>query len=161
MSLLRILSFVASASLAVAQITSETHTIVFDNRCGFGTPILKAQNGATLSTGGQFTVLGPLIGITAFLQTGSCGGNGEGCTMVATTLQNPPSPSLVSTTSIWLIQPHAFSVTSGFGYFNGCDGLGADCTNANCPTAFHSPGDTQVEVNCAANNVNLAITFCL
>ncbi|KAI0073021.1 hypothetical protein K474DRAFT_1667119 [Panus rudis PR-1116 ss-1] len=151
---------VATALSLAAQVMGETHTIVFDNRCGRGTPTLRAQNGAVLSTGGAVTINGPLIGAIAYVQVSNCGNNGEGCTLIETTLRNPPSPGAGSSTDISLIPPHAFSVTSGFGYFNGCDGAGADCTNANCPTAFHNPDDTFVQVACQSNDVNLAITFC-
>ncbi|KDR69862.1 hypothetical protein GALMADRAFT_912690 [Galerina marginata CBS 339.88] len=145
---------------AIVGASAETHTVRFDNRCGKGTPTL-IQGGRVLSTGGDFTINGPLFGAIAYLQTGGCGFNGEHCTLIETTLVNPTSPGSGSSSDISLIAPHAFSVTSGFGYFNGCNGAGADCTNANCPTAFRNPGDTHVQVACQANNVNLVITFCL
>ncbi|GJE97620.1 glycopeptide [Phanerochaete sordida] len=138
---------------------AETHLVTFVNQCGHGTPLLKA-NGKTLSTGQTVTFNGPLISAIAFLQTGSCGDNGEGCTLIETTLRNPTSPGSGSSTDISLIPPHSFSVTSGFGYFNGCDGAGADCTSGSCTTAFHKSTDTGVQVACQTNNVNLAITFC-
>ncbi|KAF8509644.1 hypothetical protein BU17DRAFT_98723 [Hysterangium stoloniferum] len=50
-------SLVALATIPSAQ--AETHTVIFTNNCGFGTPLLKA-NGKTLSTGGPFTSGGPL-----------------------------------------------------------------------------------------------------
>ncbi|KAK7687777.1 hypothetical protein QCA50_008996 [Cerrena zonata] len=153
--------FLAIIAFTVARVYAETHVVTFDNRCGFGTPTLRAQNGQVLSTGGAVTINGPLIGAIAYLQTGNCGANGERCTLIETTLRNPPSPGAGSSTDISLIPPHSFSVTSGFGYFNGCDGAGADCTNANCPTAFHVSTDNQVQVACQVNNVNLVITFCL
>ncbi|KAJ3744883.1 glycopeptide [Lentinula detonsa] len=143
----------------VAGVQAETHTVVFNNLCGRGVPVLK-RNGATLSTGGTFTSNGPLMAAIAWVSLGCCGADGEGCTMVETTLVNPTTPGSGSSTDITLIPPHSFSVTTGFGYFNGCNGAGADCTNANCPTAFHQPDDTRVQVACQANNVNLAITFC-
>ncbi|KAF5374702.1 hypothetical protein D9615_008965 [Tricholomella constricta] len=139
---------------------AERHVVHFDNRCGFGTPTL-IQAGRVLSTGGDYVSNGPLIGAIAYLQTGNCGFNGDRCTLIETTLKNPTSPGAGSSTDISLIAPHTFSVTSGFGYFNGCDGAGADCNNANCPTAFHQPSDTFVQVACQVNDVNLAITFCL
>ena len=46
---------------------------------------------------------------------GGCGFNGEGCTLIETTLVNPTSPGSGSSTDISLIPPHSFSVTSGFG----------------------------------------------
>ncbi|CAL1715255.1 unnamed protein product [Somion occarium] len=155
-------SFAAAlVSTIITLVSAETHTVIFDNRCGRGTPILRAQNGDILSTGGPFTIGGPLIGAIAYLQIGSCGNNGEGCTLIETTLRNPTSPGSGSSTDISLIPPHTFSVTSGFGYFNGCEPAGADCDNPDCPTAFHQPGDTNVQVACQVNDVNLAITFCL
>ncbi|KAF8993011.1 Glp-like protein [Cyathus striatus] len=143
----------------VAGVYAETHTVHFDNRCGFGTPTL-IQGPNVLSTGGDFTAGGPLTAAIAYLQTGGCGFNGEGCTLIELTLINPTSPGSGSSADISLIPPHAFSVTSGFGYFNGCDGAGADCTNPSCPTAFFQPDQTDRQVACQANNVNLAITFC-
>jgi hypothetical protein len=44
------------------------------------------QGPNTLSTGGAYTSNGPLIGAIAYLQTGSCGFNGENCITVETTL---------------------------------------------------------------------------
>ncbi|KAK7687770.1 hypothetical protein QCA50_008989 [Cerrena zonata] len=137
--------------LAAVHVYAETHTIVFENHRGFGTPILKLPNGPTLSTGAAFTINGPLIGAIAFLQTGSCGTNGEGCTVIEITLKNPSSPGTGSTV---VIDPTQFSVTTGFGYFNGCDGIGQDCTNPNCPSPLPPNG------LCPTNDVNLAIVFC-
>ncbi|KXN92803.1 hypothetical protein AN958_05115 [Leucoagaricus sp. SymC.cos] len=152
---------VVAAALSIVQLVSgETHTIVFDNRCGFGTPTL-IQAGRELSTGDVYTARSPIEAAIAYLQTGSCGFNGEGCTLVEVTLRNPTSPGSGSSADISLIPPLAFSVTSGLGYFNGCDGAGTDCTNANCPMAFRQPDDTFAQVACQANDVNLAITFCL
>ncbi|KIY63735.1 hypothetical protein CYLTODRAFT_425836 [Cylindrobasidium torrendii FP15055 ss-10] len=144
----------------VALVAAESHTIHFDNRCGHGTPTLISQTGQVLSTGADYVSPGALFGAIAYLQTGSCGFNGDYCTTIETTLRSPPSPGAGSSTDITLIYPHTFSVTTGFGYYNGCDGAGADCTGANCNTAFHNPEDTWVQVACQQNNVNLAITFC-
>ncbi|KIP10578.1 hypothetical protein PHLGIDRAFT_220080 [Phlebiopsis gigantea 11061_1 CR5-6] len=149
---------VVSAFTFVA-VQGEQHTVALVNNCGHGTPLLKA-NGQTLSTGGSVTISGPLVAAIAFLQTGGCGDNGEGCTLVETTLQNPTSPGSGSSTDISLISPHSFSVTSGFGYFDECDGAGADCTSADCGTAFHQSTDTGIQVACQSNDVSLAITFC-
>ncbi|KAF8190810.1 glycopeptide [Pholiota molesta] len=152
-------AFVIGLAAIAVGVNAESHTVHFTNNCGFGTPTL-IQGGTVLSTGGDFTSNGPLTAAIAYLQTGGCGFNGEGCTLIETTLVNPTSPGSGSSTDISLIPPHSFSVTSGFGYFNGCDTAGADCTNANCPTAFHVSTDTGVQVACQTNNVNLAITFC-
>ncbi|KJA28796.1 hypothetical protein HYPSUDRAFT_82372 [Hypholoma sublateritium FD-334 SS-4] len=139
---------------------AETHTIEFVNNCGFGTPILE-QNGNVLSTGAPFTINGPLIDAIAYLQTvaGNCGLEGQGCTIIVINLINPTSPGTNSNVSISLTPPAAFSVTTGYGFFNGCDGEGADCTNANCPAA-ETNGIVPVNPPCATDNVNLAITFC-
>ncbi|KAJ3894919.1 hypothetical protein GG344DRAFT_86256 [Lentinula edodes] len=143
-------ALVAAALVAGAQ--AETHCLFYE------LPTLKA-NGVTLSTGGAYTSNGPLEAAIAYLDVG-CGANGEGCTMVETTLVNPTSPGSGSSTDITLISPHTFSVTTGFGYYDGCDGAGADCTSASCSTAFHVSTDTGVQVACQSDNVNLAITFC-
>ncbi|KZT07555.1 uncharacterized protein LAESUDRAFT_725021 [Laetiporus sulphureus 93-53] len=144
-----------AVAIAFVQINAETHTVTFTNDCGTGYPILRAQDGTILSTGGAYTIDGPLIGAIAYLQTGGCGDNGEYCTLIETTLENG-----ASSTDISLIPPHEFSVTSGFGYYDGCDGAGADCTSADCTTAFHTPDQTWVQVPCTVDNENLAITFC-
>ncbi|KAF8726218.1 hypothetical protein AX14_007929 [Amanita brunnescens Koide BX004] len=47
------------------------------------------------------------------LLIGSCGLDGEGCTLIENTLVNPTTPGSGSSTDIPLIPPHAFSVTSG------------------------------------------------
>ncbi|KAJ7868691.1 Glp-like protein [Mycena leptocephala] len=158
------------AAAAIGGVYAESHTVHFTNLCGFGTPTL-IQGPNVLSRGGgrqahegphfndkgrtDFTINGPLIGAIAYLQTGGCGFNGEGCTLVETTLRDG-----FSSTDLSLIPPHSFSVTSGFGYFNGCNGAGADCTGPNCPAAFESPDQTFKQVGCSAAGVNLAITFC-
>ncbi|KAH8113589.1 glycopeptide [Phellopilus nigrolimitatus] len=145
--------------LAVIGARAETHTVHFTNNCGFGTPTL-IQGANVLSTGADYVSNGPLISAIAYLQTGNCGFNGEQCTLIETTLVNPTTPGSGSSTDISLIPPHAFSVTSGFGYYGGCDGAGADCTSADCTTAFHVSTDTGVQVACQVDNCNLAITFC-
>ncbi|PCH44479.1 hypothetical protein WOLCODRAFT_76567 [Wolfiporia cocos MD-104 SS10] len=144
-----------AAAAALVPAKAETHTVTFDNRCGRGTPTLRGQNGEVLSTGAPYTINGPLISAIAYLQTGICGENGEKCIIVETTLKNG-----YSSTDLSLIPPHAFQITTGFSYYNGCDGAGHDCTSANCPDAFYQPNDTNVQVGCPADNVNLAITFC-
>ncbi|KAJ7025789.1 hypothetical protein C8F04DRAFT_1400326 [Mycena alexandri] len=151
---------VALLAVAVASVYAETHTVTFANNCGHGTPQL-IQGTTVLSSGGAYTIGGPLRSAIAYLQTGSCGFNGEGCTMVEVTLVNPTSPGAGSSVDLTLIPPHAFSVTTGFGYYNGCNNSGADCTSASCPTAFKVSDDTQVQVQCEVNDVDLVITFCL
>ncbi|KIP10568.1 hypothetical protein PHLGIDRAFT_219699 [Phlebiopsis gigantea 11061_1 CR5-6] len=104
MSASRFLTLLATSALVLSGVQAETHDIVFANNCGFGTPVLKA-NGQTLSTGQGVTFGGPLISAIAFLQTGGCGDNGEGCTLIETTLRNPTSPGSGSSTDISLIPP--------------------------------------------------------
>ncbi|EJF59181.1 glycopeptide [Dichomitus squalens LYAD-421 SS1] len=150
--------FVASLLAMSALISStlgESHTIHFTNKCGKGTPTLL-QNGVILSTGGDYTHDGPIISAIAYhtyasQQPGGCGLNGESCTLIETTLKNPTTAGSGSSTDISLIPPHTFSVTSGFG---------PNCTDANCPDAFHDPSQTWVQVACQTDNVDLAITFC-
>ena len=79
---------------------------------------------------------------------------------------------------IYLSYSHTFSVATGFGYYNGCDGVGNNCQSASCPGAFHQTGDYGAQRQCVHDNVcfglvlsqalnadtdpqvNLAITFC-
>ncbi|KAJ6490112.1 hypothetical protein C8R45DRAFT_1053239 [Mycena sanguinolenta] len=147
----------AAITVAAGKALAETHTITFVNNCGFGTPTLISQTGVVLSTGGAYTTNGPIIAAIAYLQTGSCGFNGEGCTLVEITLKNPNTPGSGSSTDLSLIPPHAFSVTTGFRYLGACAPAGADCTNADCGTAFHNPTDTGMQVACQADNANLVV----
>ncbi|KAK0203749.1 glycopeptide [Desarmillaria ectypa] len=149
--------FVSCATLARA----ESHAVRFVNRCGYGTPTLS-QNFNILSTGGDYTANGPFEAAVAWLNTGACGFQGTGCTLVELTLKNPTSPGAGSSADISLIPPHTFNVATAFSYFNGCDGQGKSCSNANCPitSAFHVTTDYGAQVQCQANNVGLTITFC-
>ncbi|KAF7351644.1 Glycopeptide [Mycena sanguinolenta] len=156
------IKFAALVAIAFAagQALAENHTVSFTNNCGYGTPMLIGQGGVVLSTGEAYTSNGRLLAAIAYLQTGSCGFNGENCTLVETTLVNPTSPGSGSSSDLSLIPPHAFSVAAGFEYLGGCAGAGVDCNNANCNTAFHNPDDNGVIVTCQNDNVNLGITFC-
>ncbi|KAF9650944.1 glycopeptide [Thelephora ganbajun] len=151
----------AVLAFVVAYVTAERHIVSFHNRCGHGTPTLVSQRGKILSTGAPYVSNGPLLGAIAYLQTGKCNLNGEHCTLVETTLTNPQCPGCGSSTDISLIPPHAFSVTTGFGYYHGCNGIGANCNNPSCITAFRAPEDNHVQVSCQENDVNLAVTFCM
>ncbi|KAJ3890607.1 glycopeptide [Lentinula edodes] len=167
------------AAVFIIGTQAESHTVTFQNFCGIpGVPTLKA-NGVTLSTGEAYTSNGPLEAAIAYLDIG-CGDNGEGCTTIETTLANPTSPGSGSSTDITLIPPyvstllievlslvqslkwysHSFSVGTAFEYYNGCDGAGADCSDIDCNTALKVPTDTQDQIQCEVDNVNLAITFC-
>ncbi|KAM5544734.1 hypothetical protein V8D89_001632 [Ganoderma adspersum] len=140
----------------VSTFMSQSHTVHFDNRYGFGIPTL-IQGGIVLSTWGNFTSNGLLIAAIAYFQRGNCGFSGEGCTLIETTLVDPTSVGSDSSGDISRVSPHSFSVTSGFAYFSGCDGAGAGCTNANCNTAFPAPTVTCTggQVASQSNNVNL------
>ncbi|KAM5544725.1 hypothetical protein V8D89_001623 [Ganoderma adspersum] len=145
---------VAIAALAGSVVGAEVHTVIFTNICGakFGTPKL-VQNGVMLSNGEPHTVVGPLISAIAYLQTGTCGLNGENCALIETTLENlSDGGNSGSLTDINVRPPHAFNVATSFKYFNGCDGEGAFCSGPNCDPA---------PVSCQEDNVNLNITFCV
>ncbi|KAJ3751107.1 glycopeptide [Lentinula detonsa] len=143
---LNLAAFTATISMGVQ---AETHTVTLSNYCGSGIPLLK-QNGVTVSTGAAYIVNGPLSAI-AYLDTGSCGANGEGCTVLETTLDNAQGSSTTFNMT-------SYSIPTGFGYYNGCDGEGWDCTNLGCPgaTGIISP----LPIRCTAENVDLAVTFC-
>ncbi|KZT29194.1 hypothetical protein NEOLEDRAFT_1145466 [Neolentinus lepideus HHB14362 ss-1] len=150
----------ALAALAFAAVANaESHTISFNNQCGKGTPQL-IQGGTVLSTGQPYTSNGAFSSGIAYLQTGECGFNGENCALLEMTLNNPTCAGCGSSTDISLITPHALNVPVAFSYQGGCDGQGATCTTGTCKTAFFAPDDTQVQVACQADNVNLLITFC-
>ncbi|KAH9939156.1 glycopeptide [Amylocystis lapponica] len=155
MSLFKISPAVIVAIVSFLQVNAETHTVTLTNKCGYGTPLLIGQNGETLSTGGAYTQNGEMNGLIAYLQTGNCGANGDDCTLIEATLNQGYSSADIS-----LISPHKFSVASGFSYYDGCDGAGANCANDGCPDAFYNPNDNQVQVGCPDDNVSLAITFC-
>ncbi|KAL1668814.1 hypothetical protein GGF50DRAFT_123778 [Schizophyllum commune] len=89
----------------------------------------------------------------SYLQTGSCGGSADGCTLLELTLQNPTSPGAGSSVDVSLIPPHTYSVKTGFSYSNGCDGQGKTCGSADCPEAFHVTDDYGAQVQCEANDV--------
>ncbi|KAH9931884.1 uncharacterized protein B0H18DRAFT_871869 [Fomitopsis serialis] len=152
---LKLAAGIVATTLAVLQANAETHTVTFVNKCGRGTPYLWSQTGELLSNGAPWTSNGPAPGLIAYLQTGGCGQNGEQCTLVEVTLENGQSAADIS-----LIPPHAFNVASGFGFYDGCDGAGTDCTDANCPKAYRHPNDNFAVVGCGADNENIAITFC-
>ncbi|TDL18844.1 hypothetical protein BD410DRAFT_792840 [Rickenella mellea] len=148
-----------STIVAANVVPTEEHNIQFNNRCGFGNPTVVVGGKIV---GGNFIATGPIRNAIAFPwhRTGNCGFNGENCTVVETTLQNPTTPGTGSETDITLIPPHTFSVPVAFNYTNGCNGVGRSCPTANCVQAFHEPGDPPVQAACQANNVALAITFC-
>jgi len=137
---------------------AESHTVKFDNRCGYGTPQL-IKGGDVLTTT-SYTSTGELAAAIAYLQTGSCGFNGEKCTLLELTMTNPVAVGGGSSADISLIDPHTFSVPTRIEFYGGCDGLGTTCNSPGCNTAFRQPDDTWVQVACQENNANLLITFC-
>ncbi|EIM86539.1 glycopeptide [Stereum hirsutum FP-91666 SS1] len=143
-------------ALVLSLVQAESHTVSFNNKCGYGTPNLIV-NGETLSSGANYTSDGPLSGAIAYLQSGSCGDNGENCTLVETTLLNS---IWGSSTDISLISPHKFNEKTSFQYTNGCEDDGATCTDEDCKDAFHAFYETFVQVACTADNVGLEISFC-
>ncbi|KAJ6460278.1 hypothetical protein C8R45DRAFT_1109160 [Mycena sanguinolenta] len=153
-------AMVAMIAVAAGKALAEHHTVMFENNCGFGTPMLIGQGGVVLSTGAAYTSNGPIIGAIAYLQTGNCGLYGENCTVVELTLEDPTAPGTGSISDISLIPPRAFSVTTGFGYLGACAPAGADCTNANCGPAFQNPIDHSEAVSCETDDADIVITFC-
>ncbi|GJE94950.1 hypothetical protein PsYK624_111260 [Phanerochaete sordida] len=149
----------AAVLSAASAVSAETHTISFDNQCGKGTPQLLV-GGKVVSTGEPYTFNGIISSAIAYLQTGPCGFNGEGCTLLEMTLVNPTAPGSGSSTDISLITPHALNVPASFSYYGGCNGQGASCDSGSCTSAFHVFNDNQVQVQCETNNANLLISFC-
>ncbi|KAI0321575.1 hypothetical protein OF83DRAFT_1168318 [Amylostereum chailletii] len=152
----RLIAVFSVLALGLAGANAETHTISFENSCGEGTPQLII-NGANVLANGElsFTSDGPISGAVVFLQTGSCGVNGEGCLDVETALQTGQS-----TTDLSLIPPFAFSVATRFMYTNGCDGFGSLCAAADCVGAVHNETDQAQKLSCFADDVNLRVAFC-
>ncbi|KAG8220636.1 hypothetical protein J3R82DRAFT_2902 [Butyriboletus roseoflavus] len=140
-----------------AQAQAETHTITFDNRCGYGAPMLIDNGEDILQGSSSYKSSGPWSGI-GYLQTGQCGPNGENCSLLEMTLINDN----YTTTDISLIPSHQYNVETSFSYYNGCDGVGKDCNNPNCGTnnAFYGSTDYTAQAYCSLNNVDLYVAFC-
>ncbi|KAF8881535.1 hypothetical protein CPB85DRAFT_1340273 [Mucidula mucida] len=150
--------FVAVILYTATLVRSETHTISFDNQCGYGTPKLIRGNDVLTST--SFTANGTFASAIAYLDTGSCLFNGDGCTVVEMTLVNPTTAGSGSSVDITLIPPLAFSVPTSFQFTGVCSGQGASCATSDCSTAFFHPDDTWVQVACQEDNADLLISFC-
>ncbi|KAH9946989.1 hypothetical protein B0H21DRAFT_741243 [Amylocystis lapponica] len=150
----------ATLLFATAAVRAESHTITFNNQCGSGTPQLII-NGQVVSNGTAYTQSSPISGI-AYLQTGKCLFNGEGCVLMEMTLGNAVVEGGGSSSDISLIPPHAYNVQTSFAYYGvpSCNNQGADCNDPTCSTAFFKPDDNQVQVSCQQDNVNLVIGFC-
>ncbi|KZT64572.1 hypothetical protein DAEQUDRAFT_732416 [Daedalea quercina L-15889] len=133
---------------AVSDVHAESHTLSITNDCGYGAPYLWGPNGTLYSSGEtSYTFNGPAPGLYSYLQTGSCGANGEGCTVVNASLVNGDSCADIDTN---LATPSDVAVE--FEFYNGCDAIGSHCTTLECPI--------EQPVCCSADNVDLAITFC-
>ncbi|KAF9447944.1 glycopeptide [Macrolepiota fuliginosa MF-IS2] len=135
---------------------AEQHRVRFDNRCGYGIPHLL-KDGNVLSQGEEFVSNGSFTSGIAYLQTGDCNLNGEGCTLVEMTLTNPVCPGCGSSVDISLIPPLAYSVPTSFSYFNGCDGNSAACSSPGCGVAFFTPNDDRVQVQCEEHDVGIPL----
>jgi hypothetical protein len=139
-------------------VSAESHTVKFDNRCGYGTPQL-IKGGDVLTTT-SYTSNGEIAAAIAYLQTGDCLFNGEKCTLLELTMTNPLAVGGGSSADISLIDPHTFSTPTRIEFFGGCDGVGTTCDSPGCNTAFRQPDDTWVQIACQQDNANLLITFC-
>ncbi|KAJ7287549.1 hypothetical protein C8J57DRAFT_1284255 [Mycena rebaudengoi] len=138
---------------------AESHTVRFDNRCGYGNPQLI--KGGNVLTNSSYTSNGMLDNAIAYLQTGStCLFNGENCSLIELTLVNPTVSGGGSSADLSLIDPHAFNVATRIEFFGGCDNIATTCSRKGCKTAFYHPDDTWVQIACQEDNVNLLITFC-
>ncbi|KAJ6586906.1 hypothetical protein DFH09DRAFT_909969 [Mycena vulgaris] len=141
---------------------AESHTIKFDNKCGYGTPQL-IKGGDVLTTT-SYTSTGELAAAIALVLScwnpGSCGFNGEQCTLLELTMTNPVAVGGGSSADISLIDPHTFSVPTRIEFYGGCEGVGTTCDTPGCTTAFKQPDDTWVQVACQEDDANLLITFC-
>ncbi|TRM69835.1 hypothetical protein BD626DRAFT_19179 [Schizophyllum amplum] len=140
---------------------AETHIIKFDNQCGYGTPTLL-QGGISLTLdSNEYTSDGEFSAAIAYLQTGDCKYNGEGCMTTEITLVNPSSAGSGSSVDLSLIPPLAFNVPTTFSYYGGCDGDGKTCDSSGCGVnAFFVSTDWHAQVQCQSDDVNLLITFC-
>ncbi|KAL1735547.1 hypothetical protein EV714DRAFT_233424 [Schizophyllum commune] len=161
--------FTHTAPLALAALLlqstltrAESHTINFDNQCGYGTPtLIQGGNTLSLNDANEYTSDGQFAAAIAYLQTGDCKYNGEGCMTTEITLVNPSSAGSGSSVDLSLIPPLAFNVPTTFSYYGGCDGDGKTCDSDSCGVnAFFISTDYQAQVQCQEDDVNLLITFC-
>ncbi|KAL1704141.1 hypothetical protein EV121DRAFT_291703 [Schizophyllum commune] len=148
--------------LRVTWVAAESHTIKFDNQCGYGTPtLIQGGNTLSLNDANEYTSTGQFAAAIAYLQTGDCKYNGEGCMTTEITLVNPSSAGSGSSVDLSLIPPLAFNVPTTFSYYGGCDGDGKTCDSDSCGVnAFFISTDYQAQVQCQEDDVNLLITFC-
>ncbi|KAF8993185.1 glycopeptide [Cyathus striatus] len=157
-----VFSTLTTVAAFVMYALAEQHTIIFDNRCGRGTPHL-VQGSTIHSYVDRFTSNGPFESAIAYLQIGDkCDYDGGGCSLVEMTLKNPTCDGCGSSVDISLITPHSFNVPISYIYEGGsCAGRGAICDHDKCPTAFLVPTDTHVQVQCEENDVNFHFSYFL
>jgi len=149
-SLNKVLGVVAVA--LVGAVFAEQHSIVIDNRCGFGGGSVVQSSTLIYSAPTEYGVYTQSSAISSFLvylASGSCGGstniNANGCTVVSGTLSNSGSSVEIAAAS-----PHGFSFPTSFTYINGCS-TGDSCSN--CTT-------TGPAFACTAADVSIAVRFC-
>ncbi|KAJ7901811.1 hypothetical protein B0H14DRAFT_2668553, partial [Mycena olivaceomarginata] len=144
------LTLVLLVLASAISVFAESHTVKFDNRCGYGTPQL-IKGGDVLTTT-SYESSGELAAAVAF--------NGENCTLLELTMTNPVAVGGGSSADISLIDPHKYSVPTRIEFYGGCDGISTTCDSPSCKTAFFHPDDTWVQIACQEDNANLLITFC-
>ncbi|TFY76992.1 hypothetical protein EWM64_g7020 [Hericium alpestre] len=150
----------AAILTGAAAVNAESHTIRFDNQCGFGNATLVLDGTIQKLINNSYTKNDNISGI-AYLQDGRCNFNGENCTLMEMTLENAHCPGCGSSTDISLISPHALNVPTAFSYYNGCDGQGAACNTPDCSTAFFKSDDNQVQVACEVDDVSTALPIVI
>ncbi|KAJ6526202.1 hypothetical protein B0H10DRAFT_1974475 [Mycena sp. CBHHK59/15] len=108
----------------------------------------------------SLAVLAVAIGNPTFIQGLSTGGGthpGDSLLSILMTKYSHRLHDQWSTDQRHYLPPDrpSFFVTSGFGYFNSCNGADADCTGPNSPAVFESPDQTFKQVGCPTANVDL------
>ncbi|KAF7973264.1 hypothetical protein HWV62_15695 [Athelia sp. TMB] len=144
-------------SLALRPLDTPFHTAVFAadlvpdsvvNNCGYGTPMMNGPSTGLISIPGGYSTGGDMTGWIVYLQTGSCGANGENCLILEGTLNGG-----YSSVDISRISPHGFNAPLGFSYTNGAGGK--ECASADCScndSAFCSPTDYGAQVGSSDPN---------
>ncbi|KZO97734.1 hypothetical protein CALVIDRAFT_58866 [Calocera viscosa TUFC12733] len=126
-----------SFSMLAAVVIAESHTIEFTNNCGFGTPTLVVD-GTVVSTGDAYTANGPITDAFAFLQSGSCGANGESCAVLEPYLCNAADSGCNgSYVDLEITPPYSLSPEfRWYFYGNDCAGEGVTCNDDQCAIVF-------------------------
>lgn len=150
-------------SLVLASLVSaEQHVVVFNNRCGFGTPVLAQPSTSTVlyrSSGpvhgyDAFVLNNSLSDFVAYLSSGTCTltATGNNCTVVRGKLALPGQGG--SSATVDSAAPYADSFPTTVLFTGGSD--------PGCYTGGSSQPNTTVgPFNCpTTNDVNIAIQFC-